>query len=453
MVAVISASGKKLMPTTERKARILLKKGRAEIYAYRPIFTIRLLDREDGYTQPVEYCCDTGYKHIGISIKSEKREYVNEQRDLLADETERHNDQRKYRSARRNRKTRYRKARFSNRKGIISKDGFAPSIRNKRDQHIMLYLGYCRVIPITEATFEMGQFDTQGLKAVEEGKPLPEGKDYQQGESYGYATLREAVFARDNYTCICCGKSAIKDGVILKLHHMGYRLGDRSNRMSNLGTVCDNCHTAKNHKPGGKLYDLKPKTKSFKGASFMTSVKYSMIKRAKTVTPDVTVHITYGAMTKLKLKEQGFEKTHSNDAYAMGEFHPKRRAEFTHYKKVRRNNRILSKFYDAKYIDIRDGKKKSGSQLGCNRTDRSIPRNNPQNERIYRGEKVSKGRVSTRRKHYQLRPGDTVLFEGRKYTVKGMQNNGTYVSLEGRSPVSIKKVRIYYHTGGWIKAS
>ena len=45
MVAVISASGKRLMPTTERKARILLKKGRAEIYAYRPIFPIRLLDR------------------------------------------------------------------------------------------------------------------------------------------------------------------------------------------------------------------------------------------------------------------------------------------------------------------------------------------------------------------------------------------------------------------------
>ena len=441
------------MPTTERRARKLLKKGRAEIYAYRPVFAIRILDREDGYTQPIEYCCDTGYRHIGISIKSEKREYVNEQRDLLADETERHNDQRKYRKARRNRKTRYRKARFSNRKGLISKDGFAPSIRNKRDQHIKLYQSYCKVIPITEATFEMGQFDTQVLKAQEEGKPIPQGIDYQRGESYGYATLREAVFARDNYTCICCGKSAIKDGVILKLHHLGYRLGDRSNRMSNLGTVCDNCHTAKNHNPGGKLYDLKPKIKSFKGASFMTSVKYSMIKRLKSVTPDVAAHITYGAMTKLKLKELGLEKSHSNDAYAMGKFHPKMKAEFTHYKKARRNNRILSKFYDAKYIDIRDGEKKSASQLGCNRTDRSIPRNNPQNERVYRGEKISKGRVSTRRKHYQLRPGDTVLFDERKYTVKGMQNNGAYVSLEGRNPVSVKKVKPLHHIGGWIKVS
>ena len=453
MVAVISASGKRLMPTSERKARKLLKSGRAEIHAYRPVFTIRLLDREDGYTQPIEYCCDTGYQHIGISIKSEKREYVNEQRDLLSDETERHNDRRKYRTERRNRKTRYRKARFSNRKNLIAKDGFAPSIRNKRNVHIALYEGYCRVIPITKATFEMGQFDPQVLKALEEEKPIPEGKAYQQGERYGYATLREAVFARDQYACICCGKSAVKDGVILKLHHLGYRLGDRSNRMSNLGSVCDKCHTSKNHKPGGKLYELNPKLKSFKGASFMTSVKYSMIKLVRKATPDVEISITYGAMTKLKRKELGLEKAHSNDAYAMGEFHPEKRAGFSHYKKVRRNNRILSKFYDAKYIDIRDGKKKSGSQLGCNRTGRSIPRNNPQNERIYRGEKLSKGRVSTRRMHYQLRPGDTVLFEGRKYVVNGMQNGGAYVSLEGRNPVSLKKVIPCCHTGGWLKVS
>lgn len=453
MVAVISASGKRLMPTNERKARKLLKSGRAEIHAYRPVFTIRLLEREDGYMQPIEYCCDTGYQHIGISIKSEKREYVGEERCLLADETERHNDRRKYRTARRNRKTRHRKARFSNRKGLISKDGFAPSIRNKRDIHVALYESYCRVIPITQATFEMGQFDTQVLKAVEEGKPIPEGKEYQQGESYGYATLREAVFARDQYTCICCGKSAVKDGVILKLHHLGYRQGDRSNRMSNLGSVCDTCHTSKNHQPAGKLYDLKPKLKSFKGASFMTAVKYSMVKHVREAAPDVDVQITYGAMTKLMRKELGLDKSHSNDAYAMGEFHPKKRAGFTQYKKVRRNNRILSKFYDAKYVDIRDGKKKSGSQLGCNRTGRSIPRKNPQNERIYRGEKVSKGRISTRRKHYQLRPGDMVLFDGKKYVVKGMQNGGAYVSLEGRTPVSIQRVTPYRHTGGWIKVS
>ena len=139
MVFVLSSTNKKLMPTTEYKARKLLKNGKAVIFKYKP-FTIQLTQREDGYTQPIEYCCDTGYQHIGISIKSHKHEYVNEERILLKDETEHHNDCRKYRSSRRNRKTRYRKMRWNNRRNNqICKDGFAPSIRNKRDIHIYLF--------------------------------------------------------------------------------------------------------------------------------------------------------------------------------------------------------------------------------------------------------------------------------------------------------------------------
>ncbi len=151
MVAVLSSNGKRLMPTTEYRARKLLKSGRASIKSYRPIFTIMLTDREDGDTQPVEYCCDTGYQHVGVSIKSGKREYVNAQYDLLADETEHHNDARKYRHSRRNRKTRYRKPRFNNRKGMIAKDGFAPSIRNKRDVHVALFKTYSQ-LPMAKVT-------------------------------------------------------------------------------------------------------------------------------------------------------------------------------------------------------------------------------------------------------------------------------------------------------------
>ena len=317
------------MPTNSYRARRLLKSKRAVIYRYRPVFTIKLVDRTNGYTQPIEYKCDTGYQNIGISICSDTKEFVNEQRDLLKDEVKRHSDSRKYRRTRRNR-LRYRKARWNNRKGMISKDGFAPSIRNKRDVHIHLYEEYYKVFPITKAVFEMGQFDTQVLKAVEVGLPILDGTDYQRGEQYGYATLREAVFARDSYTCICCGKSAIKDGVKLRIHHIGYLSGDRSNRMANLGSVCENCHTSKNHKPGGKLYSLKPELKTFKGATFMTTVRYSMVKKLKVMTPTVDIKVTYGAATKLARKTLNVKKTHSNDAYCMGEFHPKHRSDFKH---------------------------------------------------------------------------------------------------------------------------
>lgn len=447
-VAVISASGKKLMPTNSYRARRLLKSKRAVIHKYRPVFTIKLADRTDGYTQPIEYKCDTGYQNIGISICSDTKEFVNEQRDLLKDEVKKHSDSRKYRRTRRNR-LRYRKKRFNNRRGMISRDGFAPSIRNKRDVHIRLYEEYYKIFPIAKAVFEMGQFDTQVLKAIEAGLPIPKGADYQRGEQYGYATLREAVFARDDYKCICCGKSAIKDGVKLRIHHIGYLSGDRSNRMANLGSVCENCHTPKNHKEGGKLYNLKPKLKEFKGATFMTTVRYSMVKNLKAATPNVDIKITYGAATKLARKDLNVRKTHSNDAYCMGEFHPKHRSDFRHYKKCRRNNRVLSKFYDAKYRDLRDGSTKTGSQLSCGRTNRKVSRHTNLDERIYRTHKISKGHISTRRQHYSLRPGDKVLYDGKVYLAKGIHSNGTSIKLANGKTCSLKKVNILQHCNAW----
>ncbi len=453
MVAVVSKTGMKLMPTTERRARKLLKSGKAEIYKYRPIFTIRLTERETGDTQPVEYKCDTGYQHIGISICSKKHEYGHEERILLKDEPERHNDCRKYRRARRNRKTRHRKVRFNNRKGLINKDGFAPSIRNKRDIHIALFKDFYKVMPITSAVFEMGQFDTQVLKAVAEGKPFPQGTDYQHGDRYGMATLREAVFTRDGYKCVICRRSAFKDNAILHEHHVGFWKCDRSDRMANLATACEKCHTSKNHKPGGKLYELEPKFKTLKEATFMTMVRFDIFKKLKDTAPDVTFHMTYGAKTKLNRRSLNIAKSHANDAYAMGQFRPKHRARLKTYQKLRRNNRILSKFYDAKYIDTRDGSIKSGCQLSCNRTKRNIPRVNPESLTMYREQKISKGRLSIRKRHYQYRPHDIVWIDGKRYTVKGVISNGTRIALNERLPVSISKIQNTRHTGGWYQTA
>lgn len=41
-----------------------------------------------------------------------------------------------------------------------------------------------KFLPITEIHIETAEFDTQRLKAMENGKPLPVGEDYQKGEMY-----------------------------------------------------------------------------------------------------------------------------------------------------------------------------------------------------------------------------------------------------------------------------
>lgn len=106
--------------------------------------------------------------------------------------------------------------------------------------------------------------------------------------------------------------------------------------MANLATVCDKCHTPKNHKPGGKLYNWKPKLPDFKGATFMTTIRWQLYNEVKSLFPDINVHITYGAATKEQRRELNIDKSHVNDAFAMGKFHPKHRANAVLYKKTQK---------------------------------------------------------------------------------------------------------------------
>ena len=309
-------------------------------------------------------------------------------------------------------------------------------------------------MPITNLTIETAQFDTQLVEALENSIVEFSGKDYQHGRRYGFDTLREAVFARDNHTCQICKKSIFDKNkkVIIRTHHLGYLIGDRSNRMNNLLTVCTNCHTPRNHKEGGALYNLKPKLHHYKGMAFMNNVKWQLYNKLKEEYPELQIKATNGVITKRVRNDRNIQKTHANDAYCIGCFYPVHRANTLHYKKKRRNNRVLSKFYDAKYIDIRDNSIKKGNEIGCNRTNRREARNNPNNERILRGCKISKGRYSIRTRRYSLQPYDVVQYNGNKYQVKGIQNNGDYIGLitNGKPLViATKKVLPIYHCGGW----
>ena len=445
------------MPTYNiKKVRKLLKSGRAEICGHEP-FTIRLLyETPDAAVQPVEVSVDTGYQYIGISAKSEQHEYISEERKCLTDEKKHHMAQKRYRQARRHRK-RYRKP--MNRRAANSRhtdEGWlAPSIQHKADLHIRLIKKYAKRFPVAHVTLELGQFDTAVLSAVNEGRPVPEGIGYQHGPKYGFDTLREAVFARDKHKCACCGRSAIKDGRILVLHHIGFRKGNRSNRMGNLLTVCTKCHTAANHKPGGKLWDVKPKGNSIQSAAFMNSVKWYIYESIKAFVPGT--HITYGAVTKRERLNRNIVKSHANDAYCIGVFHPKHRAHTVYFKKRRRNKRVLERFYDAKVIDARTGEKVKGAALGCGRTKRSVPRRNENNLRPFRGQKVSKGYRSIRKRRHPIDAGVQVLYKGSTYTVKACRTRNsktlgiheTVEFKERKGEVPAEKVIILRYAGGW----
>ena len=69
-VFVVGQSGCRLMPVSERKARLLLDDGNAPVFRKVP-FTIKLNYKTGSTTQPGYLGIDTSSQHIGISVVRE----------------------------------------------------------------------------------------------------------------------------------------------------------------------------------------------------------------------------------------------------------------------------------------------------------------------------------------------------------------------------------------------
>ena len=302
MIYVRSKDGKALMPS-ERGGRIgyLLRYGKAHVVSRVP-FVVQLDYESTTYTQGVSLGIDAGSKHIGVSASSEKKELLAAQVELRNDVVNLLSTRRELRRTRRNRKTRYRKSRFDNRK---RKDGWlAPSIEQKVDSHLKVIRLVHKLLPITKTTIEVAQFDAQKIK-----RPDIQGEEYQQGEQMGFWNVREYVLARDGHKCIHCkGKS--KDP-ILNVHHLESRKTG-GNSPSNLVTLCETCHKAYHR---GE-FELKIKRgNSLRDAAVMNIMRWVVYERAKEEFENV--HLTYGYVTKHTRIENGIAKTHAADAFCI----------------------------------------------------------------------------------------------------------------------------------------
>ena len=152
------------MPCTQQKARILLKQKKAKIICYKP-FTIQLLYPTGEATQPVNIGVDEGAVFIGIAVTSgekvlakgeiELRHKTKVQKsisDLLTARAA-------LRRSRRNRKkTRYRKARFLNRR---KPEGWLPPSLQARVNATFFWIDkFLSLLPNPKLHIEVGKFDT-----------------------------------------------------------------------------------------------------------------------------------------------------------------------------------------------------------------------------------------------------------------------------------------------------
>ena len=306
MVYVISLSGQPLMPTENHaKDRILLKTKKAKVIKRCP-FTIQLAYDSTTYTQDITLGVDSGSKHIGLSATAKNKVLFESDVELRNDIVDLLSTRRQNRRARRNRKTRYRKPRFNNRK---RKDGWlAPSVQTKIDTHLTVIRKVHEILPISKIIVEVASFDIQKIQAVQTGKSVPEGTDYQKGDQLGFWNVREYVFFRDGHQCQCC-KGKLKDK-ILNVHHIESRKtgGDAPN---NLITLCETCHTG-HHKGTVKLPKTIHRGMSFRDAAFMGIMRWAFYNKLKEIYPNV--NLTYGYITKNTRIENCLPKGHYIDA-------------------------------------------------------------------------------------------------------------------------------------------
>lgn len=394
VVYVISQDGRPLMPTTPRKARLLLMAGRAKCIRRAP-FTLKLLYKTTTYTQPITLGIDTGSSKIGSAAVKDNGDvvYVSEIeiRNGIAGKMK---QRAKYRRNRRSRKTRYRPARWLNRKNSIRSGRFSPTMVSKLHSHEK-EIGFVKsLLPITDVILETATFDPHALKnpSVLHNKWL-----YQRGTNYGFANTRAYVLDRDGYRCQHCkGKS--KDGR-LEVHHIVFRNNGGSDEEENLIVLCKMCHD-KVHVGNIKLKGGKVKGQ-LKHATQMNSIRKQLLIRF----PEARE--TFGFITKEHRQLMDLPKEHYCDAIAIANL----------------NNIEQSGLL---YVDIKAPLllKKC---VACG--------DYQQTKGVRSEQRISTGKIRGFRKF------DKVFYEGKKYFIKGRMLTGYAVLMGiGGAKVPLKPI-------------
>ena len=319
-VFVIDRFGQSLMPCTEKRARLLLQRGRARVKRIKP-FVIILLDRtaEDCQFQPLEVKLDPGSKVTGICISRTINQAVNVV--ALYELTHRGEaikanmtDRRMYRRNRRNRKTRYRQPRFLNR--TRAPGWLAPSLQHRVDSTMSWIYRFMRWAPITMLAVERIKFDMQRMENAEIS-----GIAYQRGTLYHYEVM-EYLLEKYHRSCVYCGTKK----AFFERDHVTPRSQGGSNRISNLVLSCRPCNRAKGaqsleqfliHHPA-KLAAIKKQLKTpLHDAAAVNTTRNALFEAL--LQTGLPVETGSGAQTKQNRQLYNVPKSHSLDAACVGE--------------------------------------------------------------------------------------------------------------------------------------
>lgn len=327
-VFVLDRHKKALMPCSEKRARLLLSKGRAVVHKTYP-FTIRLKDRTGGLTQPVHVKLDPGSKTTGMAVVVQGNGCLRVKNLFhLAHRGHLIRDALTQRSAFRRRRRNqlwYRPARFDNR--TKPKGWLAPSLRHRIDTTMSWVDKLNQFLPDIEVYVERVKFDTQLIN-----NPDITGVEYQQGTLYE-TEVREYLLYQYKHTCQYC--NGVSSDPILEVEHIQPKSKGGTNRIGNLTLSCRSCNESKGalllndwkmslgkskldvaRKKGiERVITGKCKTQRDMAAvnSTRNSLFYGLLNKGYAVATGT------GGMTKFNRKQHGIPKDHALDAVCVGE--------------------------------------------------------------------------------------------------------------------------------------
>jgi 5-methylcytosine-specific restriction endonuclease McrA len=319
-VFVSDANKQPLNPVHAGRARILLKEGKAAVFK-RYTFTIILkVALEKPQVHPLRIKIDPGSQTTGIALVDDARGEVVFAAELVhRGEAIKHalDQRRAVRRGRRQRKTRYRKPRFTNRR---RKDGWiAPSLESRVANILTWVKRLRRICPIGTLSLELVKFDLQQVD-----KPEISGLEYQQGTLFGYE-IKQYLLEKWERACSYCGS---KD-VPLQIEHIQAKGNGGTDRVSNLCLACDSCNKAKGTQDIQVFLAGKPELLArilaqarapHKDAAAINTTRWVLFERLKQ--EGLPIECGSGGLTKYNRTQRELPKAHWIDAACVGKSTP-----------------------------------------------------------------------------------------------------------------------------------
>ena len=342
-------------------------------------------------------------------------------------------------------------ARFCNRK---REEGWLTPTANQCLQTILNEVRQIkRILPITKVAIELNKFDFAKME-----NPDIKAWEYGKGKLYGYNSVEEAVYDRQNGRCIFCDKH------IEHYHHAIPKHLGGSEFVDNRAGVCAEhhhlVHTDTRWEKKLKK-ELEGQTKKYNALSVINQIMPKLIEE---LSKEFEVYITTGYETKKVRDAFGLDKDHCIDAWciAASVFGFKKMPKFKPYtiKQFRRQNRAIINHQTERTYRL------DGKMVAKNRNKRIEQKEDSLHEWYEKqvakfGEEKAKELlkqldVTKSTRYYntenRLMPGAVFEYEGKRLVLSGQLSGGQYYRAVGDSKTNYpaKKCRILTQNTGLV---